>query len=323
MNKTPKAYRDDLSKDLLAKRKDANDKIKRIQDNPDFLESHKAEAIKVVKDTLYKSLDDARATEEYKDAKSKKQALRSKKEGVKKQEEIVAEQKKLLEDKEAELAKMSEEYGEKFEKKSEKKESKETSTNLPSDVASQETKAIAYFEKNNEINHLKVVDYVKKLREDGKITYEDLGWGKYNVIMSCGSKKLKMYFPADTKLSDISYDYTNFDGEVITKKETTRRKLWSKEWKKYVEQKEKEWQKLLSESEFKTLIQSLYPGWTEQEQILAFMMATWFYGRMRLSDKTWDFQRAVRCYRESDFRNFYNMDNDDNKCSLVHSTFIG
>lgn len=79
MTKTPKAYRDDLSKDLWAKRKDANEKIKRIQDNPDFLESHKNEAIKVVKDNLYKELDDARATEEYKDAKSKKQALRGKK----------------------------------------------------------------------------------------------------------------------------------------------------------------------------------------------------------------------------------------------------
>jgi len=171
MNKTPKAYRDNLSKDLWAKRKDANEKIKRIQDNPDFLESHKDEAIKVVKDNLYKELDDARATEEYKDAKSKKQVLRGKKKDVKKQEEVVAEQKKLLGDKEAELAKMSEEYGAKVEKK----ESKETSTNLPSDVATHETKAINYFEQNNEANHLKVVDHVKKLREQGKITYEDLG----------------------------------------------------------------------------------------------------------------------------------------------------
>jgi len=56
-----------------------------------------------------------------------------------------------------------------------KKESKETSTNLPSDVATQETKAISYFENNNKTNYLKVVDHVKKLREQGKITYEDLG----------------------------------------------------------------------------------------------------------------------------------------------------
>ena len=122
MNKTPKAYRDDLSKDFYTKRKDTNEKIKRIQDNPDFLESHKAEAIKVVKDKLYKELDDTRATKEYQGAKSKKQALRGKKKDVKKQEDIVVEQKKILEDKEAELGTMSEEYGEKFEKKTEKKE---------------------------------------------------------------------------------------------------------------------------------------------------------------------------------------------------------
>lgn len=128
MNKTPKTYRDDLSKHLWEKRKDTNEKIKRIQDNPDFLESHKDEAIKVVKGNLYKELDDTRVTEEYQDAKSKKHALRGKKKDVKKQEEIVAEQKKLLGDKEAELATMSEEYGEKFEKKTEKKESKETLT---------------------------------------------------------------------------------------------------------------------------------------------------------------------------------------------------
>ncbi len=117
MIKTPKAYRDDLSKDFWVKRKDTNEKINRMQDNSDFWESHKEEAIKVIKDTLYKELDDTIATEEYKDAKSKKQALRGKKKDVKKQEDIVAEQKKLLEDKEAELATMSEEYGEKSEKK--------------------------------------------------------------------------------------------------------------------------------------------------------------------------------------------------------------
>lgn len=207
--------------------------------------------------------------------------------------------------------------------KSEKKESKETSNNLPSDVATQEKKAIAYFEQNNEANHLKVVDHVKKLREEGKFTYEDLWWGKYAVIMPSGSKKLKMYFPADTHLSDTNYDYTDFDGKEITKKETTRGKLWSKEWKKYVEQKEKEWQKMLSESEFKTLIQSLYPEWTQEEQILAFMMATWFYGRMRLSDKTWDYQRAICCYRKSAHRYFEVLSNDNYSCSLVHSTFVG
>lgn len=125
MTKTPKAYRDDLTEDLYWERKAAQEKIKRIQDNPDFLEGHKHEAIKKTQEQLYQKLDYVRSTPEYQDAKSKKQALRGKKKDVKKQEDIVAEQKKLLGDKEAELATMSEEYGEKFEKKSEKKESKE------------------------------------------------------------------------------------------------------------------------------------------------------------------------------------------------------
>jgi len=47
--------------------------------------------------------------------------------------------------------------------------------------------------------------------------------------MLCGSKQLKMYFPADTHLSDANYDYTDFDGKEISKKETTKNKLWSKE----------------------------------------------------------------------------------------------
>lgn len=47
--------------------------------------------------------------------------------------------------------------------------------------------------------------------------------------MPCGSKKLKMYFPADTHLSDKNYNYINFDDKEISKKETTRGTFWSKE----------------------------------------------------------------------------------------------
>lgn len=206
---------------------------------------------------------------------------------------------------------------------SNKKESKETSTNLPSDVATQETKAIAYFEQNNESKNLKVVDHIKKLREQGKISYKNIWNMRYEVTMPCGSRTVKMEFPPVTGIADTESPYTNFDDAKLNKQEVTRGKLWSKEWKKYVEQKEKEWQKMLSESEFKTLIESLYPEWTEQEQILAFMMATWFYGRMRLlSDKTWDFQRAVACCRISADRLFLSMGNDYG-CSLVLSTFVG
>jgi hypothetical protein len=47
-------------------------------------------------------------------------------------------------------------------------------SNVPEAVIKQETDAIEYFEENNEANHFKVVEYVKKLRAEGKITYKDL-----------------------------------------------------------------------------------------------------------------------------------------------------
>ena len=208
-------------------------------------------------------------------------------------------------------------------KTSEKKESKETSINLPLDVALQEKKAIRYFEAYNEPNNLKVIEQVKKMRESRKITYEDLWWWKYAVIMPCGNKKLKMEFPADMKLADNTYNYIDFDGKEITKKQTTRWKLWSKKWKEYLEQKEKEWQKLLSESEFKTLISSLLPDGNQKEQILAFMIATWFYGWMWLADKTWDFQHAVSCCRTSGDRCFHDVFNDLYNYSLIYHSFVG
>jgi len=40
--------------------------------------------------------------------------------------------------------------------------------------------------------------------------------------MPCGNKKLKMEFPADMKLADNTYNYIDFDGKEITKKQTTR-----------------------------------------------------------------------------------------------------
>jgi len=207
-------------------------------------------------------------------------------------------------------------------KRKAEQEVKETASSLPSAVLDQETKAITYFKKNKEADHLQVVEQVKKLRAEWKITYEDLWWWKYAVIMPYGSKKVKMNFPADKKLADRTYNYTDFDGKEITNKETTRWKLWSKKWKQYLKQKEKEWQKLLLESDFQTLIQSLYPEWTEEKQILAFMLATWFYGWMWLSDKTWNYQHAVGCCRNSGGRLFNGMDKDNDRCSLVHSTFV-
>jgi flagellar basal body rod protein FlgF len=46
--------------------------------------------------------------------------------------------------------------------------------NIPESVLQQETDAIKYFEEKNEEDHLKVVEHVKKLRVERKITYKDL-----------------------------------------------------------------------------------------------------------------------------------------------------
>ena len=201
--------------------------------------------------------------------------------------------------------------------KTEKKESKETISTLPWAVAKQETDAIKYFEENKEPKNLKIVEGIQKMREENKVTYKELWEGKYEVTMPFGNKKITMQFPPDTTLNDKKWSYTHFNGEEITHQETSRWVLSSGKWIKHLEEKEKQWQTLLSESEFKQLIQGLCPGWTEDEQILAFMMATWFYWRMWLKD-----QRAVECFRLSDDRYFSSMDIDDYNCSLVHSNFV-
>ena len=196
MNKTPKAYRDDLSKDLWAKRNVANEKIKRIQENPDFLEAHKEEAIKIVKDNLYKELDDTRATEEYQRAKSKKHALRGKKKEVKKQEDIVAEQKKLLTDKEDELNKMTEEYGE----KTEKKESKETLT-----------KSLEFEKDTFKIDS-------KGWKEEKRDVY---GKGKMKVKVNATGDVVE-YLEGDAKWEQIFITYDAFIREVCKAKNCSK-----------------------------------------------------------------------------------------------------
>ncbi len=206
-------------------------------------------------------------------------------------------------------------------RKQKAKEAEEQAKNIPSVVQKQEQEALAYFTENNEPEHIEVINHIQKLRAEGKIMYENLWWGKYNVIMQCGSKKLKMHFPPDTTLADTNYSWHNRSGD-FKDKAISRSKLWSEEWQKYLKQKEKEWQKLLFEEEFKTLIQLLYPGWAKEEQILAFMIATGFYGRMWLSYKTWNYPRAVGCFRESANRRFVDMDRDGTLFSLVHSTFV-
>jgi len=199
---------------------------------------------------------------------------------------------------------------------------KETASSLPSAVLDQETKAITYFKENNEADYLQVVEQVKKLRAERKITYEDLWWGKYTVTMPCGTKKVKMFFPADTKLADTNYNWEAWDGK-FQDKAISRSKLWSKAWQEYLEEKKKQWKKLLSESEFNTLISLLLTDKNQEKQILAFMLATWFYGRLVLFDRVWDnYQRAVVCYRLSARRLFGSLYTGSFECSLVHSTFV-
>jgi bacterioferritin (cytochrome b1) len=98
----------------------------------------------------------AKETKEYHEAKeTKKQA----KELVKKIVELTGKSKEEAEETV---------YG----KSETKKESKETSGNLPSDVATQEKKAMTYFEEQPK--YLKIIENIQKLRASGKIKYEDM-----------------------------------------------------------------------------------------------------------------------------------------------------
>jgi len=213
-------------------------------------------------------------------------------------------------------------------KRKAEQEVKETASSLPSAVLDQETKAITYFKENNEADYLQVVEQVKKLRAEWKITYEDLWWGKYAVIMPYESNKFKMYFPSDSVLSKPYFGnltttyYTSWDSDEIQGYEVEKEDLRSEKWQNYLKQKEQEWQKFLSKKEFKTLIQSLYPEWKEQEQILAFMLATGFYGRLFLSDKEWNHQIYVNCFPMIHNRFIEEEEGDSDRWSLVFGTCI-
>lgn len=193
---------------------------------------------------------------------------------------------------------------------------------IPEAVEKQEADAIKYFEEKNEPKNLKVVEHVKKLRAKRKITYKDLWEGKYEVTMPFGNKTLVMQFPPDMKLANTNYNRSNWDGD-FKDKAISRSKLWSKEWQAYLQEKENQWQKLLSEAEFKTLIWWLYLEGEEQEQILAFMIATWFYGKLLLSDRSWtNYQLTVQCPCVWSCRTFIYLSGTSHQCSLVYSTFI-
>jgi hypothetical protein len=91
--------------------------------------------------------------------------------------------------------------------------------------------------------------------------------------------------PADTSIADTTGSYTLWDDTKIEPKETTKKKLQSTEGKKYLQEKEKKEKKtLMSKENFLKLGNALCPNGSEEEQIVAIMLATGFYGWMRLSD---------------------------------------
>lgn len=80
---------------------------------------------------------------------------------------------------------------------------------------------------------------------------------------------------ADTSIADSTGNYNNRDGSDFKPQETTKSKLQSPEGKNYLQEKiTKEKKKLMNKENFLKLGKSLYPTGSEQEQILAIMLAT-------------------------------------------------
>ena len=204
------------------------------------------------------------------------------------------------------------------------KEVKENiSSSLPSMVAKQEKDATKYFTDNSETNHLEIITGIQKLRDKKMITYKDTGNGTYEVHFNLPWSKLKRYMPSDTSIADSSSKYTLWDDTELKPQETTRNKLRSDEWKKYLKDKEqKENKNLLNKSDFLKLWKALYPNGTEEEQILAIMIATGFYGWMWLSDKDSDYQLAVFCSRDSDHRLFDKLNSGSSRCSIIYTSTL-
>lgn len=201
---------------------------------------------------------------------------------------------------------------------SDKKESVDILYKLPSAVLEQETKAIEYFKETDDVRSLQTIERIQRLRDEWVIVYEDLGSSKYSVTMPCGNKKIKMYFPQDNSLSDSSNNYTDWDGKKITIKETKKSNLKSKEWQIYLWKKEEQWQWLLTLDESLKLISSLYPKKSRKEQIVAFIIATGFYGNLQLNDDNF----AISCCHDSDISDFDFVRYGNNGGSVVYRIFV-
>jgi len=205
----------------------------------------------------------------------------------------------------------------------EKESTEKFASVIPWSVIKQEKDATKYFTDNSEANHLQVISEVQELRKQKKIQYKETSPGTYEISFNLPWSKLKRYMPPDTSIADSSSEYTLWNNTEITLQETTREKLRSDEWKKHLKDKsEKENKNVLSKSDFLKLWKALYPNGSEEEQILAIMIATWFYGRMWLSDKDSSYQLAVRCSRESDNRRFDELDDDRHECSIIYTSTL-
>ena len=213
--------------------------------------------------------------------------------------------------------------GETKKPKGKEKNEKFTSV-LPWAVSKQEADATKYFTDNNEAKHLQVITQIQELRNKKMITYKDTGNGTYEVHFNLPWNKMKRYMPPDTHLDDATATPTYRDGNSITSWRTTKGKLRNETSQKYLEEKEKkEHKSLLSKEEFLVLWKALCPtGSSEEEQILAIMIATGFYGRMRLSDKTTSYQLAFKCSRNSFNRTFYKMLHAYNVCSIIYTSTL-
>jgi len=218
----------------------------------------------------------------------------------------------------------NEEQREAIHPKEQKNTSKEKlSSVLPNAVQKQEKEAMDYFAANNETNHMDVITQVQKRRKQWMISYKNMWGDNYEVNFRFPWSPMTRYLPPDLGLTDSEYEYTLWDDTEIKNKETTKGKLQSTEGKKYLKEKESKEKKVLpSKENFLKLGKLLCPNGSEEEQILAFMMATWFYGYMRLSDIWSNYQLAVACCRSSGDRGFDELNSDDSECSCIYTAAL-
>ena len=199
----------------------------------------------------------------------------------------------------------------------------EAMNKVPVAVEQQWKESTEYFINENEREHIAVVEHIQNLVRDKKIMYKDTWKGTYEVNVNLPWCSMKIYMPEDETIVDVKYNYKSRNDSDLPRNEITKGQLQSEEGKKYLKEKEeKEHKRLMSKAEMLKLWKALYPNSEEEEQILAIMQATWFYGWIWLSDVTEEnYQLAVICSRKSDNRKFSQM-YIDNSCGLVYTAAV-